>query len=138
MRLTRHRRPSLARLNMTPMIDIVFLMLVFFLTVSQVSKIQEAPVDLPKQLGSQDQRISKLTINVTASGEIIVLGERYSTAEVVALVGAELTEVVDPSRVTVVLRCDQAADSAVASDIMESLQRMGIRRVYTAVETPAG
>jgi biopolymer transport protein ExbD len=42
MRLTKHRRVTRADMNMTPMIDIVFLLIIFFMTVSQVHCV---PVD---------------------------------------------------------------------------------------------
>ena len=43
------------QLNLTPMIDVVFLLLIFFMTVSQVSKINKERLDLPQQQGAEEQ-----------------------------------------------------------------------------------
>ena len=51
MRLSKHRRAGVPLMNMTPMIDVVFLLLIFFMTVSQVSQINRERLRLPKEKG---------------------------------------------------------------------------------------
>ena len=63
---------------MTPMIDIVFLLIIFFMTVSQVSEVNRERLELPQQQGSQDQKPAVLTININELGEILVGGSRLS------------------------------------------------------------
>lgn len=122
---------------MTPMIDIVFLLIIFFMTVTQVSRINRQRIDLPKQPGSQDQKPTVLTINVNRSGDIVVGGALYQLPDLVALVADELArQGDDPSRLTVVLRADQGGTSAVVNQITEALQRLRIGRVRIAVQVP--
>jgi biopolymer transport protein ExbD len=85
MRLSKHKRRSLPLMNMTPMIDVVFLLLIFFMTVSQVSKLNRENVDLPRLKGAEDQRPTILTINVTQEGRTIVSGNPLSTARLAAM-----------------------------------------------------
>ena len=69
MRLTKRRRTTSARINMTPMIDIVFLLIIFFMTVSQVTEVNREQLSLPKQPGAEDQKPAILTANFRADGE---------------------------------------------------------------------
>ncbi len=124
-------------MNMTPMIDIVFLLIIFFMTVTQVSRVNRERLDLPKQAGAEDQKPAVLTINVDQAGEIVVSGTIYPLADLIALVADELARVGDdPSRVKIVLRTDQRSKSATTNDIMRALARMQIHQVRIAVQVP--
>ena len=90
MRLTKRRAATQVRMNMTPMIDIVFLLIIFFMTVTQVSRINRERLDLPKQPGADDQKPSMVTINVDQAGEILVAGTQYPLADLIAFVADEL------------------------------------------------
>jgi biopolymer transport protein ExbD len=137
MRLTKRRRTTSARINMTPMIDIVFLLIIFFMTVSQVSEVNRERLELAQQQGSQDQNPGMLTINFNADGEIVVGGSVYDLTGVIALVAEELTRLGDdPTRLTVVLRIDRRGTSGVVNDVVEALASMDIRKVQFPVQVP--
>ena len=46
-------------MNMTPMIDIVFLLIIFFMTVNQVTEVSKERLSLPQVKGGEDQRGGK-------------------------------------------------------------------------------
>jgi len=122
---------------MTPMIDIVFLLIIFFMTVSQVSEVNRERLQLPRQPGSEDQKPAVLTINFTAEGEIIVGGTVHDVSSLIALVADELARLNDdPTRLTVVLRADRDVRSAVVSEVVKALASMDIRKVRFPVEVP--
>jgi biopolymer transport protein ExbD len=138
MRLTKRRRTTSARMNMTPMIDIVFLLIIFFMTVSQVSEVnRERSVELPKQKGSDDQKPAVLTININQYAEIIVGGTRYQLSDVIALVSDELARLGDdPSRLTVVLRADRRVACEIVNRTVNALARLRITKVRFPVIVP--
>ena len=74
MRLPQQHRRREVGFNMTPMIDIVFLLLIFFMTVTQASRIKEEQLELPQQEGSRDKETSSLTINIRQDGQLVMLG----------------------------------------------------------------
>lgn len=122
---------------MTPMIDIVFLLIIFFMTVSQISAVNHERVELPKLEGSEDQKPVVLTVNVTAEGEIVVAGDRMDVTQFISLVSNELVKVGDdPNRLTCVIRADQNSESRTVNEIAKALKQMQIQRVRFAVETP--
>lgn len=137
MRLTKHRRNTRPEMDMTPMIDIVFLLIIFFMTVTQVSKLNKEQLELPKLKGTEDQKPSVLTVNVTETGEIRVSGRTLSSGDFVSLVNRELRRVGDdPNLLGIVIRADQRGASAGVNAIVAALNKLQIKRVRIAVEVP--
>jgi biopolymer transport protein ExbD len=137
MRLTKQRRRTTADMNMTPMIDIVFLLIIFFMTVTQVSEINKEQLPLPQQAGSEDQKPVTITINVNQAGDVIVSGTTITTAHLLTIVSQELAKVGDdPNLLTIVIRADRHGDSSTVNQIVTSLGRLQISRIRIAVEVP--
>ena len=91
MRLSRIRQPAKIGMNMTPMIDIVFLLIIFFMTVSQITQTLDEPIDLA-QVGPDGKPLetATLTINLDISGQLIVAGNQYTTSELSRAIRMEL------------------------------------------------
>lgn len=137
MRLTKRRRNTRPEMDMTPMIDIVFLLIIFFMTVTQVSKLNKERLELPKLKGTEDQKPSVLTVNVTEAGDIIVSGRTLTAGDFVSLVNRELRRLGDdPNLLHVVIRADQRGASAGVNTVVTALDNLQIRRVRIAVEVP--
>ena len=137
MRLNKRRRNTCPDMDMTPMIDIVFLLLIFFMTVTQVSKLNKERLELPQLKGMEDQKPTALIINVTETGEIRVSGRTLSIGDFVSLVNRELRRVGDDPRLLgIVIRADQRGASAGVNSIVSALNRLQIKRVRIAVEVP--
>ena len=93
--------------DMTPMIDVVFLLLIFFMTVSQVSKVNREQVELPKLEGTQDQQDSSIVVNVTGEGAIVVEGRTLTAPQLAVWMNSEIaTRNEDPSTLKVTVRGD--------------------------------
>ena len=139
MKLSKRKRETTVALNMTPMIDIVFLLIIFFMMVSQVSEVNLQPIELPKLQGGEDQQPTVMTINVTQKGAIIIGGMTLSLGDVVTLVGDELLRVDDdPTRMSVVIRADARGESRTVNELVRALGQMQISRVRLAIRTPDG
>ena len=137
MRLSKRSGSRLLRMNMTPMIDIVFLLLIFFMTVTQASRIKEEQLELPQQERSRDKEISSLTINIRQDGQLVMLGRVLQPDRVLTLVNEELARVDnDPRRINIELRVDQRGESRAANQIARSLEQLNIKRVSFAVQVP--
>ena len=137
MRLSRHHRRTPLVMNMTPMIDIVFQLLIFFLTVNQVSRVSREPLELPALAGSQDQMHAELTLNITQDNRLLVTGQPWSLADV----KKKVTELVqdhgnDPARVTMTLRVDRRAGSDLVNQVVTAMHELGVSRVRVGVQVP--
>jgi biopolymer transport protein ExbD len=137
MRLAK-RRPIRLGINMTPMIDVTFLLLIFFMTVHQVSRVNKEMLALPQLPGAQEPSDSAVTINIDRDGQILVSGEKLALAELAYLVEQELAAAGgDPTRLVVLLRADRRGNCRTVNQVMTLLNRLGILRVRLAVETPS-
>ena len=123
-------------LNMTPMIDIVFLLIIFFMTVTQVSEANKERLELPELQGTLEQKPTVLRINILQDGEMRVSGRSITIAGLLDLVDRELArQGGNRARVSVVLRGDQRGNSRVPNAVIRALGKMGIARVRLAVES---
>ncbi|ADB16657.1 Biopolymer transport protein ExbD/TolR [Pirellula staleyi DSM 6068] len=135
MKLNRRHRGQPLQMNMTPMIDVTFLLLIFFMTVSQVSAVNKQSIPLPKLRGSQDQQEAAITINVSETGEINVSGNTVSLATVIQDLTTAINEAGgDPSRVAVTLRADRRGNSRMVNEIVRACNKLQIVRLRLAVE----
>jgi len=138
MKLSKKRVRHSKGMDITPMIDITFLLLIFFITVTQVSETNREAIELPELKGEKDQQKSTLVVNVNRQGEIVVAGSQLDLADLAYMVREELTAVGgDTALVTVVIRIDQGATCKTPNAIVKQLAEQGIIKVRLAVQVPA-
>ncbi|QDU94894.1 ExbD/TolR family protein [Lignipirellula cremea] len=136
MHLSKHKRQMNAKMNMTPMIDIVFLLIIFFMTVTQVSKVNSEKLDLPQQKGF-DQQESDVIINIMQNGEIIIFGQPQSPLGLVEALEKEVQrQGGNPDRVKVTVRNDQAGTAGTFNEVCSLLNKLGLKRVTIATQNP--
>lgn len=137
MRLNKRRRPPSIGFDMTPMIDVVFLLIIFFMTVSQQTILDAPPVELPRLAGSVDQEPTMVTVNILPDDSILLSGRPVGLEALEDRFQRELTAVGgQPQRLAVVLRVDRRCDSALANRVVSLLRDLGITRTRIAVEVP--
>lgn len=135
MKLVSKAQHKALAINMTPMIDIVFLLLIFFITCSQVSEANREELELPRLQGSEDQAPSEIIANIDDSGELTVSGEVLTVPEFVALCVDELRHSAgnDPSRLTIVIRADRRGDCRTVNALVTALTKLGVAKVRFSV-----
>ncbi len=120
---------------MTPMIDIVFLLIIFFMTVSQITRVVAHPVELPTVAdgGTPSDPIA-MTVNIDQTGTLIVAEKQYELPEFLVFVGQQLAEVNnDPGLLNVRIRCDKRCPSKYPNQIMTELTQLNVTQVRIAV-----
>ena len=117
------------------MIDIVFLLIIFFMTVSQITRTVDIPLDLPiVAQGSNPSKPSSITINLNSKGEIIVASKRMSVPNVIAAIKKKLEQKNnDPNQIKIQLRCDRNCESRYVNRLIEKLSALGFTQIRTAV-----
>ncbi len=130
MRITRTRRAPLA-LDMTPLIDVVFLLLIFFLTTSQLAELAASELDLPRERGADEagREASGVVVNLDANGRVTIQDELVSDEEL--LLRAKAARDADPSAIPVV-RADRNAPAARLNAVMGALGSAGCRSIRLA------
>jgi len=117
------------QLNMTPMIDCVFLLLIFFMSCTQVSVINKSPLDPPEQKGSEDQSEATITINVDKQGDILITQGVYTLPQVAVLV----KETIDEKKGNK----DRQAKSGTVNEIIKMLHKLEITNVKFTTRQPS-
>ncbi len=133
----------LEKLNLTPMIDVVFLLLIFFTIATRFeSDEREMSVVLP-EASEAKPRIEKpreLWINVDQDGRFILSGEPMTSKNLLTRLRQAAAN--NPGRQTVIIRGDERADWKFVAEVMNLCNAANIRdyRVSTATpeQTPAG
>ena len=120
---------------MTPMIDVVFLLIIFFMTCSQAAVPSETEaVDLPPLPGTADRADRDLTVTVTEDDRVFIDGIAVTAAEVETRAKAVVVKVGKLEAVTVGLRVDRKAKSGAVNQVVAALKRAGVPRGRIAVE----
>jgi biopolymer transport protein ExbD len=93
MQVPRHRRKSEFGFNMTPMIDVVFLLIIFFLVSSHLAK-QESQLQLPLPVAesgieAQVDNAPRVVVNVRSDGSILLAGTPVTPDELQRRLGFE-------------------------------------------------
>jgi biopolymer transport protein ExbD len=131
----RARSGGTLELNMTPMIDVVFLLMIYFMTTLNASSISKEPIILPLLKGTQEQTESGLTINISDTGEIYVVGQQVSLQELIPLVSAEIAKTNnDPTQANIVVRADRRSASRTMNQVVNTLERLQITRITIGVQ----
>jgi biopolymer transport protein ExbD len=137
MRLAKSFHPKRMNMNMTSMIDVVFLLLIFFMTCSQISKANRTEVELPQLKGTDDQSRSEIIANIDSAGRLTVSGEPYSVPEFVAMCSREAARQHDndPSRLMISVRADRRGDCRTVNQLVSGLTKLGVTKVRFAVKS---
>ena len=120
---------------MTPMIDIVFLLIIFFLTVSQFTRVVEHPISLAQVArGTVESIPTTVTINLDHDGKIIFSGEQYTLQRTFqSLQDLLASNGNDPSQVEIEMRCDRRCPTDRVNQVVQRLADLGFRQVYVSV-----
>lgn len=125
--------------NVTSLIDIVFLLVIFFLVASHVARTEAVePVDLPEASqfrDEADQSPNRVVITILEDGSKLVGGRKIEDAELEQLILSGSQESDRPFRV--VIRPDESAKFQEMELILMACARFGVGNVEVAV-TPEG
>ena len=122
------------------MIDVVFLLIIFFMTTAQVAQLTRTEIDLPLERGDQQATPDEagLVINITVSGEIIVASRIVGLAELEGIVLSEIRK--DPQRpadqLKLLLRADRAVAALYLNRVVRLLESLGVGAARLATEVP--
>ena len=136
----RKPRSRLLPVDMTPMIDIVFQLLIFFLTTAQLAQVSRAEMDLPTEAGEEveDAAEAGLIVNVMADGSIVIATETISIDEFEIMATELVLEAGDEAAtLRPLVRADRNAPTSALNRVLLSLQRAGVPAVRIAT-APGG
>jgi biopolymer transport protein ExbD len=133
-RRKRRTQPGRISLNMTPMIDIVFQLIIFFMIVSEFQNMEMEQITLPFALSAKEipEASDRMVINVSSHGETTVMRSPVTPAQLARLL-AHRASVSTPQgglpNLAVKIRADADCQYQYVQEIMVQCMRSKIRRV---------
>ena len=132
MKMTRQdNEPEPLEIDMTPMIDVVFLLIVFFMIVVDLTQQDFVQLELPKtEMGIPDKKPEKnrLTVNITFDtdtevSEIYVKRDRMDLDELKKWMYRFAKLKINPktkfSEIPIIIRCDRRAPFRKVQEVMQ-------------------
>ncbi len=126
-----------AVVDMTPLIDIVFQLLIFFLVTGQAAQQARTEMALPKEPGQEVKTAEQagVVLNVLADGSIIVNEQAVSLDRIGELVAeAAAQNEGGVTKLRPLVRADRAARTDVLNGVLERLSQAGVVAVRVATE----
>ncbi len=121
-----------ADINMTPLIDIMLVLLVVFMVSSSVAIESGMDIELPKTtLTNQKKEAEILVITLSKEGTVVVHGKKVSGPEISRRIASTLLELKTDS---VILEGDTSANLGKAIELMDMAKVAGAKNFSIAAE----
>ncbi len=121
------------QLNITPLIDVVFILLIFFMLTSNFLIEEGLDVSLPDASSAQQLSEQFKTIGIDAAGVIHVDGRIVTISELETRVTAVLSGNSDQG---FIIKSDQAVHVALLVQVIDALKRSGASNLTIQTEFP--
>ena len=121
-------------LDMTPMLDIVFIMLIFFIVTTSFVKESGVTVNSPQATTASQQDSANIFIAITAQGEVWVDRRPVDPRSVRAIV-ARLHA--DNPEGSVIIQSDQDASTRMLVEVMDQVRLAGVEGIAIAADKGA-
>ncbi|WP_354623311.1 biopolymer transporter ExbD [Psychromonas sp. MME2] len=134
MKLKNSRTQQAARIELLPLIDVIFLLLIFFIFVMLTMTMRSGiKVDLPQLVEQQQQTQEMLTISIDANNAIYINDQPSNQDQLIARV----IELQKAHKLAILIRGDKRSDLGVALTILDKLRSAGFDHVIFATEKNA-
>jgi biopolymer transport protein TolR len=134
----RHRRrPVMAEINVTPMVDVMLVLLIIFMVSAPLLTVG-VPLDLPQsQAKTLDLDKEPLTVSVDLKGAVYLQNTEIAVEELVPKLKA-ITEARGGADERIFVRGDRQVDYGTVMKVMGRISAAGFRRVALVTEVEQG
>lgn len=126
-----HSSDEEGEINMTPMLDVVFIMLIFFIVTTSFVKEAGVEVNQPSAETTERQDKNNILIAITPEGEIWIDKQRVDVRAVRANVQRLRAQSPDSA---VVIQSDEDARTGVLVKVMDQVRLAGVENVAIAAQ----
>ena len=131
------RRPVMAEINVTPMVDVMLVLLIIFMVSAPLLTVG-VPLDLPQtQAKSLEQDKTPLQLSVDVKGRIFINDTEVAMADLVPKLKA-ITDARGGMDERIFMRADKKADYGTVARVMGQLSGAGFKRLALVTEVEQG
>ncbi len=131
----RHAQKDEAEINITPMLDIVFIMLIFFIVTTSFTKETGADITKPTAISSENKPRGNILVGLRSNGDVWMNGGPIELNQVRTYVERALSE--NPEG-KVVLIADKGARTGDLVQVMDQIKLAEVSDISISADLPAG
>lgn len=136
MRIRDHRADDEPEISLVPLIDVILVMIIFFVVTATFDARSVIQLELPRATGEQVEATQPLVVLVNADGRYFVDDREVLRNDVDSL-KATISEVAGAERERpVMLRADARTPYQAVVTVYDALGQLGFRRIMTATASP--
>jgi len=122
---------DIAEVNMAPLIDMVFILLIFFVVTTNFNRQTGVDVSKPKAQTAISQGQKTILIGITREGTIHLYGRQVTPERLNMLISQEVAKNPETS---IVIIADQESSVGAAVEVMDQCALAGAQKVSIAAE----
>ncbi len=128
------RRPGtsghMLNVDLTPMIDVVFQLIIFFMFTSQFGELRRTDIDLPKEQGEEEteKQQASMIIDLTLDGQYLFESKPMSLIEIERIAATGVANQPEGEPFDVLVRPDRNAPAVHLDRLLMRLSGVGVRR----------
>ncbi len=136
MKFQRQLREELS-INLTPLIDVVFLLLIFFMVTTTFSKETHLAVSLPEADGKlYEQKAAQIEILISKNGRYSINGKSLVNSKLDTLMAAIRLEAGEDKNIPMLITADAEASHQAVVTAMDGIGRLGFNHLSIATKRP--
>jgi len=133
----RQSRSDEPEVNLTPLIDVVFILLIFFMVSTTFQKESEINIELPEASGKPaEERKASLEIVIDADGHYFIDGQQVVNTELDTLKRAVRKYLGERSEMPVIIRADRKTPYESVVRAMDVTAQLGLVQMSLATSQP--
>lgn len=133
MNLRPERSDERVDVNLTPLIDVVFLLLIFFMVSTTFDRHAKLKVELPEASVKTEQQLEEpVVLSIDAKGNYFINDRQLVNTQLETLKTALLKTVADNKDVSLVLRADAKTPHQSVVRAMDAASQLGLTRLSIA------
>ncbi len=134
MNFRRQRKENL-EINITPMIDVVFLLLIFFMVTTTFNRETELQIQLPEAQGNEPVVKKVVEVTIGASGTYFVNNEQVINTEIATLKKAISDAAGNQVKLPLVIAADAKSPHQSMISVLEAAGDLGFVHITFAAKT---
>lgn len=123
---------SEGEVNLTPMLDVVFIMLIFFIVTTSFIKESGVEIQRPESSAATPRPDAQVMVAITAGGAVWVDGQPVDLHRLGDTVSGLVTD-----EGAVVIQADRDATTGLLIEVMDSLREAGVENMAVAASREA-
>lgn len=126
-------------INLTPLIDVVFLLLIFFMVSTTFTKETHLKVDLPEAEGqAAEQPVEHIEVLISANGDYAVNGESLVNSQMKTLLAAIGQKGQGNTDLPFIITADANVPYEKVVQVMDAAGRLGYSKLSMTTKNPSG